>query len=334
MPSTRLRRPRPAFCGICRTLTRILSNAIGDGDRWLFFLTEPEAVTVPVAANPGTATASAPDASLTAVPTLDPVAVELTAVADAPAATLTAVPTLDPVAADPGTAEAGTPQASLSATVASATPVAASPGETTAEAPAASLSATVQAGALTLANIAIPQGRALVGQATLITVGASGDVYNTSDATVEDGADPPNLGSATLNATRIFVTANPQLRISEDGAGNIETIFSTGGAQENYRFHVQTSLTDVLTYGSGDIHAGRSTGARLLLGADGDPDGLLGVITPVARVGGQLASGDRLIWFLTEPDTSNVVTADPGETAAARSRCRTYRHAGNGPWLQ
>ena len=147
---------------------------------------------------------------------------------------------------------------------------------------------------LTLDDILVPDGRQLVGMASLITVGASGDVYNTSDATVEDGADPPTLGAANLNPTRIYVTGNPQLRISQDGLGNIETTFASGGSQEDYQIHVQTSPTDVLIYGSDDIHAGRSTNARLLLGTNGDPDGLL---TPVSG----LASGDRVIWFLTEP---------------------------------
>ena len=146
---------------------------------------------------------------------------------------------------------------------------------------------------LTLADILVPVGRALVGMASLMEVGSSGDVYNPS-TTVVDGADPPNLGDSSLNATRIYVTANPQLRISEDGSGNIEAIFSAGGSQEDYQFHIQTSITDVLTYDSDDIDTGRSTGARILLGTNNDPQDLL---APVSA----LSSGDRVIFFLTMP---------------------------------
>ena len=283
--------------------------ALANGDRVLWFLSEPEVSETPVDANPGTVEAGAPDAALTATPTLDPVSADLgTSAAGAPEAEASATPTLDPVLADPGAIEAGAPQAALTATVVSATSVAVDPGAVAAGNPEAALTATVLLGDITLADIAIPSGRVLVGEASLITVGASGDIYNTSDATVSDGADPPNLGAANLNATRIYVTPNPQLRISEDGAGNIETIFSAGGAQEDYQFHIQTSPTDVLSYGSGDIHSGRSTGARLLVGADGDPDGLLDDIAAIAN-------GDRVIWFLSEPQSGDHVTVDPGTTA-------------------
>ena len=170
--------------------------------------------------------------------------------------------------------------------------------------------------ALTLADIAIPDGRVLVGTASLIGIGASGDVYNTSDATVITGPDPPNLGAANLNATRIYVTPNPQLRISEDGAGDIEAIFAAGGAQADYQFHIQTSPTDVLSYGSSDIDATRSTGARVLLGTNNDP---LGLLDPIIA----LASGDRVIWFLTEPAGERIragaTSGAPNATAQVRT---------------
>ena len=170
--------------------------------------------------------------------------------------------------------------------------------------------------ALTLADIAIPDGRVLVGTASLIGVGASGDVYNTSDATVITGPDPPNLGAANLNATRIYVTPNPQLRISEDGAGDIEAIFAAGGAQADYQFHIQTSPTDVLSYGSSDIDATRSTGARLLIGTNNDP---LGLLDPISA----LASGDRVIWFLTEPSGERVRAAATSGAPNATAQVRT-----------
>ena len=168
---------------------------------------------------------------------------------------------------------------------------------------------------LTLADIAIPSGRILVGTGSLIAVGASGDVYNPDDATIVDGADPPNLGDNSLNATRIYVTGNPQLRISEDGTGDIQAIFSAGGALENYQIHVQTSPTDVLSYDRDDIDSGRSRPARLLLGAEGDPQDLL---APVSA----LSQGDRVIWFLTEPTPADAVRLSASLDIAAYGASR------------
>ena len=105
---------------------------------------------------------------------------------------------------------------------------------------------------LALADIVIPAGRQLVGTGSLIRVGASGDVYNT-DATVLDGADPPNVGA--LAPTRIYVTGGLQFRISATTGGDIEAEWSAGGALENYQLHVQTSFdaSSVVSYGSGDV---------------------------------------------------------------------------------
>ena len=205
-----------------------------------------------------------------------------------------------------GSAESGSPTASATAEAVDINRDAA--GEAVSGSPTASATATADA-LLALADALIPDGRQLVGTASLIEIPADGDVYD-SDATILAGADPPNLGAANLNPTRIYVTGNPQLRISQDGLGNIETTFAAGGAQEDYEIHVQTSPTDVLTYDSSDIHATRSTNARLLLGANGDPQGLL---APVSA----LAGGDRVLWFLTEPQT--VANADAAATATTGS---------------
>ena len=161
---------------------------------------------------------------------------------------------------------------------------------------------------LSVADIAIPAGRELVGMASSIIVGASGDVYNTTDATVAEGPDPPTLIAANLNVTRIYLTGRTQLRISEDGLGNPETTFATGGAQENFQVHVQTSPTAVVSLGRDDIDATRSTETRLLLGADLDPDGVFSDVDA-------LADGDRVLWFIT--DEVAVTTRDAGLTARA-----------------
>ena len=154
---------------------------------------------------------------------------------------------------------------------------------------------------LALADIVIPAGRQLVGTGSLIRVGASGDVYNT-DATVLDGADPPNAGA--LAPTRIYVTGVLQLRISVTTGGDIEAEWSAGGALENHQLHVQTSLDEssVVSYGSGDIDGSPSNNRRLIVGADDDPEGLLDDIRA-------LAGGDLVIWFLTEPEPTGRIQA-------------------------
>ena len=281
-----------------------------------------EASTVPSGVS-GTATAGSPTA--TGEASTVPSGVEGSAIAGSPTARATAT---TPLATPSGRARAGTPTASgeastvasgaagtatagsPTATARATTPSASASGSARAGAPTAaatastatsasgsaragSATATAAAASVTLADALIPDGRQLVGMASLIQVPSDGDVFD-SDATVLAGANPPNLGDASLNATRIYVTPNPQLRVSEDGAGNIEAIFSAGGSQDDYQIHVQTSTTDVLTYDSDDIDAGRSTGARILLGTNNDPDGLLSDVEA-------LVGGNRIIWFLTEP---------------------------------
>ena len=77
----------------------------------------------------------------------------------------------------------------------------------------------------------------------------------------------------------------------------------------DYRLHVQTSATEIVSYGSGDVDASPSNTRRLIVGAVNDPDGLLDDITA-------LASGDCVIWFLTQPQIGLAVLVDPGDTAA------------------
>ena len=167
--------------------------------------------------------------------------------------------------------------------------------------------------ALTLADAVVPDGRAIVGLGSLIQVPADGDVYD-SDATVLDGDDPPSLGASDLTPTRIYLTGRTQLRISDSGAGDIEAIFSAGGAQENYQVHVQTSFgaSSRVDLGASDIDAGRSTAARLILGADGDPDGVFDDVGP-------MAIGSRVLFFLTQPalPLDAIVTADAEADATA-----------------
>ena len=173
--------------------------------------------------------------------------------------------------------------------------------------PEASLSASRVAPPLTLDDIAIPDGRQLAGAASLIVVGASGDVFN-ADAVVSAGADPPNVGAQA--PTRIYLTGRTQLRISVTTGGDIEAEWSAGGALEDHQLHVQTSATEVVSYGRGDIDDGPTNDRRLIVGARNDPDGLLDDVAA-------LTSGDVVIWFLTEPIPPADVSIDPGTTEAS-----------------
>ena len=273
-------------------------DALADGDRVLWFLTEPEPVAVIDRDAAASAETGSPEASATAE------AVDINRDASA-------------------SAETGSPTASATAEAVDINRDAA--GEAVSGSPTASATATADA-LLALADALIPDGRQLVGMASLIEIPADGDVYD-SDATILAGADPPNLGAANLNPTRIYLTGNPQLRISQDGLGDIEATFAAGGAQEDYEIHVQTSATDVVTFGSDDIDSVRSTSARLLFGAEGDPDGVLDDLAA-------LAAGDRALWFLTEPETvtnadaaASAESGSPTASATAEAQAVTNRDA-------
>ena len=147
---------------------------------------------------------------------------------------------------------------------------------------------------LLLSDIAVPAGRRLIGAGSLIEASATRP-YQTGTTTVVEGDNPPDLGSADLTPTDIYATPRPQLRISDSGSGDIETLFLSG-ALSGYQIHLQTGpdADSVVSYGSGDIDEVRSTGARLILGEDGDPQGLLAAFRA-------LGDGDRWIFFVTRP---------------------------------
>ena len=147
---------------------------------------------------------------------------------------------------------------------------------------------------LTLADIAVPDGRMLVGTGSLIEAGAN-EPYGDS-STVLDGDDPPDLGSDDLNPTRMWMasgTPGTRWRISDNGTGDIEAIFSAGGALEDYQVHIQPSFTDVVSLARDAINATPSTAARILWDMPDAEEDLLNAI----------ADGDRWLFFLTQPET-------------------------------
>ena len=150
---------------------------------------------------------------------------------------------------------------------------------------------------LALNDIAVPSGRVLVGTGSLIEAGAS-EPYGTSSTTLA-GDDPPNLGSDDLNPTRMWMASGgTRWRISDNGAGDIEAIFSAGGALEDYQVHIQPSFTDVVSLARDAINATPSNEARILWDMPDAEEDLLNGIT----------DGDRWLFFIT-----NAATADPLE---------------------
>ena len=181
---------------------------------------------------------------------------------------------------------------------------------------------------LTLSDIILPEGREIVGTGSLITVPADGDVYD-GDATVEAGADPPALGDGTLNVTRVYVTGRSHLRVSQDGTGDAQASWSTGGSLANYQIHVQTAFDadSQVGFGSADIDAVRSRPARLIFGVDLDPDGVLDDVAA-------LSSGDRVLVFLTRPAQRRIAgigtTVVSGASSLTRIEPASVRIAGIG----
>ena len=155
---------------------------------------------------------------------------------------------------------------------------------------------------LLLSDIAVPAGRLIVGEGSLIRVGTDDDPYDPAFSTVDDGDDPPDLGDATLTPSRIFVTGISQLRISDSGPGDVEALYSSGGALEDYQVHLQTGpdAASVVTFGLGDIDSVRSTNHRLIYGTLYDFGGSLNAFKA-------LSDGDRWIFFATKPTPGDEV---------------------------
>ena len=155
---------------------------------------------------------------------------------------------------------------------------------------------------LLLSDIAVPSGRLIVGQGSLIRVGTDDDPYDPAFSTVDDGDDPPDLGDATLTPSRIFVTGLSQLRISDSGPGDVEALYSSGGALEDYKIYLQTGpdAASVVTFGLGDIDSVRSTNHRLIYGTLYDPSGSLNAFKT-------LSDGDRWIFFATKPTPGDEI---------------------------
>ena len=102
--------------------------------------------------------------------------------------------------------------------------------------------------------------------------------------------------STLRRATGIYVTGTRRLlRITVTVVGDIEAEWSAGGSVEDYQLHVQTSTTEIVSYGSDDVKDAPWDTRRLIVGAINDPDGLL------VDVNGAEAAADVVIWFLTEP---------------------------------
>ena len=123
----------------------------------------------------------------------------------------------------------------------------------------------------TLGDIAVPAGRRLIGttegslleSATDIVAGANRDLFASGDSVV-DGDDPIDLGDTGLSITFVRYRSANNLQISENGAGNFETLYSTGGTYEDREFHFQIDAAGTLvTLTASDINAGGSAANRV-----------------------------------------------------------------------
>ena len=177
---------------------------------------------------------------------------------------------------------------------------------------------------LVLADFVTPVGHENVAVVLCRAGGAS--LYNVgNDDGVRLAGDSFALAEYDLNFTRIYVTANPQLRISDSGGGDIEAIFSTGELADA-QIHIQHSQTGVTTFDSADIDATRSTAARIILGADADPDGFLDDVESIA-------DGARWIFAITSQMLVNIDAlveiraGSPTVTVAAQAQQITTRDA-------
>ena len=125
---------------------------------------------------------------------------------------------------------------------------------------------------LSLADIAVPEGRQLVGTGTLVRLGASGDVYNITDATVSGWREPAqSRGGRSHPHPDLHHGTKPAPNFGRRKPATSRCCGRPGGALENYRLHVQTSRTDVVSYGSGDVKEAPSNDRRLIVGESEGP---------------------------------------------------------------
>ena len=107
-----------------------------------------------------------------------------------------------------------------------------------------------------------------------------------------DGDDPIDLGDTSLSPVFIRYRSANNLQISENGSGNFETLYSTGGTYEDREFHFQVDAAGTLvTLGASAIEAGGSAANRIRW-----------TLTSQQRTDLQSLDEDsRFILFLTEP---------------------------------
>ena len=170
-----------------------------------------------------------------------------------------------------------------------------------------------------LADAIIPDGHQLVGAGSLLTAPSSVVpdafmvLYIAGD-TVLDGDDPPTLGDATLAIQRALYTTNNQWRINEDGAGDFLALYEAGGTYEDRLFHVQPSLDTVISLPASSIDTGASNTDRLRWN-----------LTAAEQLQfQQLEQDGRFILFITEPESTAVVTIPLAASSPRpqRSDCR------------
>ena len=142
-------------------------------------------------------------------------------------------------------------------------------------------------------------------------------LYNVAGTSAILDGDSNTLAAHSLIFTRIYVTGNDQLRISDSGAGDIETLFLSGDLSDAL-INIQTApdSTAVTIDVDVDIDAQRSTGARAILDVSA---------TELAALDG-IGDGDRFIFsiFQPAPDTYDLGVSFDGSVSGALSLSLDY----------
>ena len=136
-------------------------------------------------------------------------------------------------------------------------------------------------------------------------------------ASVIAGNDPLAIAAHNLNFTRIYVAGQGRLRISDNGSGDIETLFLSG-ALSDAEIHIQTAAGSIaVTFDSADIATTPSNEARLLLDTTTDE---LAVLEGIA-------DGQRWLFSVTQPTppAGNDVAVSGGTRHGIRGRWSPVR---------
>ena len=272
--------------------------------RFILFITEPPpvVVTVPLAADSVTSAVESTAALTFTMPVAVPLAAASATSAVAGTAALTLVFAVALAAASATAAVEGTAALSFTMPPAVTVPLAAASATDPVEGTAA---LTLDRPVLTFADRILPAGREVV-ISSLIEGGAASLYNDTGDGSVIEGDNPPVLPGVSVIISRIYVTGNDQLRLSQVDVDNIGQLFQAG-VYADAQVHVQTGITEVFGLAASDLDTSRTAAVRLIYNLSAAE------LTAVQGVG----DGDRWILTITQPEAMAVTIALAADSATA-----------------